>query len=196
MKYLVIAFLIFIQSIGFSQSVSSSYSFKVDTFLTEISLSDTVDTSSRDFWEIGDYKIYVERQPLLDHLMKYHLSFDRYPKTQRTMDSLEVWRYQTRANRYLAAYKQLEEMPPGSDLRQLDLYLGFDNKALFKGNSVTIETYVRQHVEVGNAMVYYKGNRVSKLKKLTEADIVMSIIKLYYDDPGNFVLSYYGYINW
>jgi hypothetical protein len=92
--------------------------------------------------------------------------------------------------------KQLKTMTNGLDLKKLVLYLGPENEENNKGNSYEIESLVKNALEKGEAMVYYKGSRIFKLQKKTNGDYVMSVVKIYFDDETNPAFSYYGYIRW
>jgi hypothetical protein len=94
------------------------------------------------------------------------------------------------------AINQLNDSINGFDLRRLILYVGPENIERNKGNSVEVVLYVRQCLEKGNVVVFYKGMRIYKLKYRMVKDHVMSTIKIYFEDDINYAFSYFGYINW
>ncbi len=196
MKYLVIALLISMQCIGVSQSDSSSYSLKADTFLTEISLSDALDTSNCDFWEMGDYKTYVERQPLLENLMESHASLVQLAEHGSKHDTIPREQYQEEATRYLTAINQLRIAGQGFDLKQLIVFTGPENDELTRDGSSFIENYVRKKLEMGRVIVYYKGDRIFRLSRLQMVGSVMSETMIFYDDPRNYAYLYYDGFKW
>lgn len=196
MKYLLIALLVSMECIGFSQSGSSSYSLKVDTILTEISLSDTLDTSNCDFWENGDYRMYVERQPLLANLMESHASLVQLAEHGSKDDTIPREQYQEEATRYLTAINQLRGAGQGFDLKQLIVFTGPENDELTRDGSSIIENYVLKKVEKGRAIVHYKGERIFRLSRLQMIGSVMSETMIFYDDPRNYAYLYYDGFKW
>lgn len=162
---------------------------------TEINLSDSIDTSQFGFWESGDYKILINTKPVITYCEEgYHALIQS--QKQLVNDTNEFNRYQKYIDQLSTAQKKLKSDTNGIDLRKIALYFGPENDYLNKGNSYEIESLVKNALEKGEAMVYYKGSRIDKLQKKTDGDYVMSVVKIYFDDETNPAFSYYGYIRW
>lgn len=162
---------------------------------TEIELSDAIDTNQYGVWETGDYKILVNTIPIITYCEDGYKALIQSQK-QYVNDTNEFNRYQEYIDRLSMSEKQLKTMTNGLDLKKLVLYLGPENEENNKGNSYEIESLVKNALEKGEAMVYYKGSRIFKLQKKTDGDYVMSVVKIYFDDETNPAFTYYGYIRW
>lgn len=147
-------------------------------------------------WENGDYKIYIEMQPLQEGFRSDYVSLMNVMETQYQHDSVTSLRYKMYAERYLIASNQLKMAGHGFDLRKLVLYIGPDNEEQNKGNSYTVDMLIRQSVEKGNAVLFYKGKRIFTLQKQVYSDYMMSNIKIYYNQSDNCAYNYTGHINW
>lgn len=168
----------------------------MDTARMEILLNPSTDSTHCGVWETGDYKISIPLQPLTDYIEENYLGLIEVIEKETQIDTATYNRYKISADRYLVTLNQLKAAKHGFDLRKLVLYVGIENIEYNKGNSVEIELFVRSKLEKGEAIVHYKGQRINKINKVTYADLVMSTIKMYYDDENNFAFSYFGYINW
>jgi hypothetical protein len=162
---------------------------------TEIELSDAIDTNQYGVWETGDYKILVNTKPIITYCEDGYKALIQSQK-QYVNDTNEFNRYQEYIDRLSMSEKQLKTMTNGLDLKKLVLYLGPENEENNKGNSYEIESLVKNALEKGEAMVYYKSSRIYKLQKKTDGDYVMSVVKIYFDDETNPAFTYYGYIRW
>lgn len=162
---------------------------------TEIELTDSIDTKQYGFWETGDYKILVNTKPIITYCEDGYKALIQSQK-QLVNDTNEFNRYQKYIDQLSTAQKKLKSDTNGIDLRKISLYCGPENEELNKGNSYEIESLVKNALEKGEAMVYYKGSRIDKLQKKTDGDYVMSVVKIYFDDEINPAFSYYGYIRW
>ena len=199
MKFILVILLIATRFLGFSQE---SYDpvlkliQPIDTVVTEIQLNPSLDTLKSSYWENGDYTIYIKTPAFITYLQNEYASLVRAMELEINKDSLTLARYNLYANRYLKAINQIDTTENGFNLRQLILYIGPENSERNKGNSDIVELYVRMAVENGNAPVFYRGERIFKLKKRIINSYVMSEIKIYFDDEKNYLFSYFGHINW
>lgn len=199
MKSIFALLLLLSQIKGYSQVDSNKYSSPfpaMDSIYYEIQLNKSLDTVNNCYWKNGDYKIFIQREKVLNYLDEYYSGITSAMQTNLGGDTGLQRRNTMYAARYLKALIQVKEIDSSFNLRSLVVYTGYDNAERNKGNSAEIETYVRQLVENGQAVVYYKGQRVFKLKKRVVNDIVMSTINIYYDDDKNYAFFYFGYINW
>jgi hypothetical protein len=199
MKYIFIFLLLAIQFIGYSQNSSDTIINPFnpsDTLQIEIDLDDSMDTLKCGLWETGDYKLFIKTQPFSESLQKDYSGLIHAIQNELKNDSLTLINCNLYAARCLKAINQLSEAENGVDLRKLVLYFGQENSELNSGNSAYVEQFVRNALEAGNAIVFYKDQRIYKLTKRTIIDAVMSTIKIYAEDEKNYAFSYFGYINW
>jgi len=184
---------------GYSQVDSNKYQSPfpaLDSIYLEIQLNKSLDTVNNCYWKNGDYKIFIQREKVLNYLEEYYSGITSAMQTNLGSDTGMQHRNKLYAARYFKALIQVKEIDSSFNLRSLVVYTGYDNAERNKGNSAEIEAYVRQLLENGQTVVYYKGQRVFKLKKRVVKDIVMSTINIYYDDDKNYAFFYFGYINW
>ncbi len=191
--------LVVIHFLGYSQKspepILSPFHPK-DTLQTVILLKDSIDTLKCGLWQNGDYKIFIKIQAFAEYLQNDYSGLVHSMQNEFKNDSVTLIRYNLYAARYLKTIYQLKEAENGFDLRQLVLYVGPENVVRNKGNSVEVELFVRNALEKGDAVVFYKGQRVFKLNKRIVADYVMSNIKIYFEDDKNYAFNYIGHINW
>jgi len=199
MKSIFVLILLLSQINGYSQVDSNKYQSPfpaLDSIYFEIQLNKSLDTVNNCYWKNGDYKIFIQREKVLNYLEEYYSGITSAMETNLGGDTGLQRRNKMYAARYLKALIQVKEIDSSFNLRSLVVYTGYENAERNKGNSAEIEAYVRQLLENGQAVVYYKGQRVFKLKKRVVKDIVMSTINIYYDDDKNYAFFYFGYINW
>ncbi len=199
MNHLIIILLITTQFSGYSQNISDTLLrpfHPIETTQYEISLVNSIDTSKCGFWVNGDYRIFVEMQPLVEKLQNEYVSLLHYIQNEIKHDSITLISYKESAQRYLNAINQFRYIQGGFDLRNLVIYAGIDKAELNNGNSDDVELYVRKLAESGNVAIFYKGQRIYKLNCIIIKDYVMSTITIYYEDEKNYVFSYFGHINW
>jgi hypothetical protein len=199
MKSIFFLILLLSQINGYSQVDSNKYQSPfpaLDSIYSEIQLDKSLDTVNNCYWKNGDYKIFIQREKVLNYLEEYYSGIKTAMQTNLGGDTGLQRRNKMYAARYLKALIQVKEIDSSFNLRSLVVYTGYENAERNKGNSAEIEAYVRQLLENGQAVVYYKGQRVFKLKKRVVKDIVMSTINIYYDDDKNYAFFYFGYINW
>lgn len=199
MKSIFVLFLFLTQMLGYSQADSNKFSSPfpaLDSVYSEISLNNSLDTVNTCYWKNGDYKFFIEREKVLNYLEENYSGITRAMQSILASDTATLNRYKMYAARYEKAIKQVKEINSNFDLRSLVVYIGPENAERNKGNSTELETYARTLLENGEAVVYYKGRRVFKLKRRVVYDIVMSTIHIYYDDDKNYAFFYFGHINW
>lgn len=192
-------FLMAVQIIGHAQNTPESsliLNQATDSVVVEIQLSATWNESRTGVWENGDYKIYVEIAPLEETFRNESGSLIHILENQLKEDSVTAARYKMYAERYAQAANQLQAAENGFDLRSLVVYVGPDNAEANKGSSHTVDVYVRQCVENGNARVMYKGERIFTLKKQIRWNYILSDIRIYYNQMDNCAYNYIGHINW
>lgn len=168
----------------------------MDTLHTEILLNKAIDTLKCGVWVNGDYRIYIEMEPFMAMLQNVYEGLIHAIQNTSNNDSAMLPLYQATAQRYRNAIDQLSNNPYGFDFRSLALYVGPENAERNRGNSVEVESYVKQQLEEGKAVVFYKGQRIYQLKCLVVKDYVMSTIRIYFDDEENCAFNYFGYIHW
>lgn len=188
-----------IKCLGYSQKPSTTAiptSVPADTITTELLLNPTMDTLNSGYWTSKDYKLYIKLEDYEKYLHNEYSSLLQAMQCDLKNDSVNTIHYKLYAARFLQAINQINTTKGGFDLRQLAVYVGTENTQRNNGNSAEVELYVRGELEKGNAAVFYRGQRIYKLNKRTISDVVLSTIKIYFDDVENFVFSYFGYIHW
>lgn len=92
--------------------------------------------------------------------------------------------------------KQLKNETNGFDLRCIVLYIGPENEKQNQGNSTIIEKLLEKWVEDDNAIVFYKDEQITTLKKEIQSDYVITIIKVYYKENEDYLFNYVANIRW
>ncbi len=197
-RYILFLFA-FIVTSCFSQneSFTSAFQFpKRDTNFLQIQLNDKLDTLSCGKWVTGDYAFYVNLPVYINFLENDYAGLQRATMELASTDTANLVRYHGYSKRYYTAINELKAAQSGFDLRKLVLYIAPESEERNKGNSPDVELYVRQLIERGEAVVYYKGKRILILNKRILSDYIMSNIILYFDDEKNCAFSYIGHLNW
>ena len=165
----------------------------------DLPLSTTLDESRMGVWQQDNYKIYVELGDLEKRFRDTGKGFLNAANNNGYADSVASL-YLLTSIRYLDAADQLKNAEYGFDLRKLVIYLGLNDEAQNLGNSFVVESTVQEILKFGLVVVYYKGNRISKLKQLFEPQVAgfyyATNITIYYDDPNDYVCSYYQHYGW
>jgi hypothetical protein len=117
--------------------------------------------------------------------------------------------FEASLNRYEIALEQLKKATKGFDIQALIVYDGIEIHELNASKSRIIERLIKQYVEKGNAIVFYKGQRIFKLTCLTSninsentTNSISEIlnrgyeIKTYFDNPENCIFSEYYIHGW
>lgn len=199
MKYICILYIISTQCMGYAQIKQLPDRIPglvKDSSLTQIQLSDTLNESRMGVWTNGNYKICADLTYLTEWLQKEHAGLVDALEHPYKDDTLAAERCRLYAERYLKALTQLQSAEHGFDLRQLVLYIGPDNPGQNKGNSATVETFIRQMTERGEAVVYYKEKRIYTLQKQVEWDSIMSVVWMFYENKSDAAFQFIGHLNW
>lgn len=176
---------------------SETYYSKPDTVFSEISLSSTLDTLESGYWKTGDYTVYIKRVLVENYLQENYLALAKAKNTTEIQnDSVSLARLTLYEQRYQKALDMFLNTKSDLDLTKLVVYIGLENDVRNKGKSDEIELIVRNNVAKGNAVVFYKGQRIFKLKSKYTSDYIMSRTLLFFEDENNVVFSYIGHINW
>lgn len=168
----------------------------------EIELSRDLNERRMGIWVKGDYKIYVELEKIATNFRWTCQSDERSISYFIDKDSNLVNHFKSNLKRYETAVDQLENAKDGFDLKTLILYSGVEDIKQNVGNSILVENEVRQQVEKGAAIVFYKGVRIYKLKtnyELKENGGLMNRgyeIRTYFDDLGNCIFTQYYHLGW
>jgi hypothetical protein len=180
---------------AFSLTVSSQSDWKIE-------LSRDLKEARMGVWEIRDYKIYVGFEQLETNFRRTAESSTNAISYYGDKDSNLVKYFNDNAKRYQTAADQLAHAHHGFDLRSIILYPGIEDKKQNVGNSRLVEGEVKQLVEKGNAIVYYKGKRIytltCKSEYYEEGGILNSgyEVRTYVDDVNNFVFHDYQHMGW
>ena len=162
-----------------------------------IELSCEKPNSRMGVWTKGDYTILVAIDSISMHLNRCQQSIQRSLDYYSDKDSNLTSYFLGSSNRYKAAVHQLEKANNGFGLNTLIIYEGRDNQKQNVGNSAIVERYLKQLVEQGKAIVYYKEMRIYTLcwsseqlnqgRHETVSDILNSgyITRTFYDEPSN-----------
>ena len=199
MKFILLLLLMALQQLSYAQDAAQPFlppGFAKDSILTEIQLSKTIDESRMGIWETGTYKICIPLQALEEYFRKEHTSLIDAMEHQYRNDTAAAARCKLYAERYLLVVHQLKAAKNGYDLKQLVIYVGPNNEIYNRGNSSTVNMFIRQWVENGNAVVFHKGKRIYTLHKLVQWDAAMSAIKIYHTERDDCAYNYIGHINW
>ena len=162
-----------------------------------IELSSENPNSRIGVWTKGDYTIMVAIDSISLHLNRCQQSIQRSLDYYSDKDSNLASYFLGSSNRYKTAVHQLEKANNGFGLNTLIIYEGRDNQKQNVGNSTIVERYLKQLVEQGKAIVYYKEMRIYTLcwsseqlnqgRHETVSDILNSgyITRTFYDEPSN-----------
>jgi hypothetical protein len=191
---------LFILTITFSASTQTRW---------EIELSNKISDTRMGIWKTGDYCIFVELDSITNDLIQNKEGHARSFYYYCDKDSNLSDYFEASLNRYDRAIHKIKNASKGFDLQTLIVYDGAENNDLNKSKSRIIERLIKQFVEKGNAIVYYKGQRIFKLTYLSEdlnsgnaTDSMTDIlnrgyeIKTYFDNPGNCIFSESYILGW
>lgn len=172
----------------------------------EIELSTKKPDLRMGVWVKGDYTIMVNLDSISTYLRGSQQNMTKAIEYYSEQDSNFVNYYKATANRYNVAATQTEEAKDGFDLQKLTLYEGRENLNQNNSNSKLLESFIKQQVEQGKALVFYKGERVFKLcctSKLQDEGITFSEILnrgyetiTFFDQPENYLFYEYSNMGW
>lgn len=169
----------------------------------EIELSKNSKVEHMGVWVNGDYAIYVELDKIKEILLRTSQSSENSALYYYNKDSNLVNYFKSTSNRYKLAIVQLENAKNNFDLRSLIVYDGMEYKNQNVGNSRVIADQIKHLVEMGNAIVFYKGERIYKLKCNSELKEMgggffnrFYEIRTYFNDLGNCIFLENNYMGW
>ena len=168
----------------------------------EINLSKNLKSHPMATWEQGDYKIYVELNQMEKFLGMTAQEYINNISRCGEQDSNLVKYYRPTAKRYQDAANLVEQANTDFDLRTLIVYNGTEDEKQNVGNSMIVRNHLKQLVEGGFAIVYYKDNQIftlqSKSEYQNEGGILQSgyLIRTYFDDIENCIFNEYVHLGW
>jgi hypothetical protein len=134
----------------------------------EIQLKSTLDDSRMGIWMNGAYTIHVKLDSLEANFLRIVQNCANGIAYYGDKDSNLVNYYTATAKRYQTAVNQMESAVDIFDLKALVVYDGREDIRQNAGNSRVVERYVKQVVDQGNAIVFYKGKRIYTLQCSSE----------------------------
>ncbi len=168
----------------------------------EINLSKNSKSDIMGIWEQGDYKIYVELDKIKTFLGLTAQEYTNNISRCGEQDSNLVEYYRPTAKRYQDAANLIAQTNTNFDLKTLIVYNGIEDVNQNVGHSVVVKDYVKQLVEGGSAIVFYKDKQIftlqSKSEYQDEGGILQSgyLIRTYFDDIENCIFTEYMHLGW
>lgn len=173
----------------------------------EIELSHEVPVSRMGKWVRGDYTVSISLDTLAMHFRRCEQSITRSLEYYKDQDSSLANYFRATQTRYGRAATQLEQAANGFDLNTLIIYEGIENSNRNLEDFAILESYLKQRVEQGKAMVFFKGKRIFTLCRSsvhtnqglgTASDILNSgyEIRTFYDEPDNCLFFEYYHLGW
>ena len=196
MKFLFLLSFLAINLIAFSQSQ------------WEIELSHEVPVSRMGKWVRGDYTVSISLDTLAMHFRRCEQSITRSLEYYKDQDSSLANYFRATQTRYGRAATQLEQAANGFDLKTLIIYEGIENSNRNLEDFAILESYLKQRVEQGKAMVLFKGKRIytlcgnSEMSNQGRVDTVQDIlnrgyeIRTVYDEPDNCLFFEVQILGW
>lgn len=178
----------------------------------EIQLKDMEDNLRVGYWVNGDYTVQVKLDSLEANFRRNVQNCTNGIAYYGDKDSNLVNYYTATAKRYQTAVNQMESAVDSFDLKSLVVYDGLEDVRQNAGNSRVVERYVKQVVDQGNAIVFYKGKRIytlqcsselSALSKNATGEVSVAEllnrgheIRTYYDQPDDCIFIEYYIMGW
>jgi len=168
----------------------------------EINLSKNSKSDIMGIWEQGDYKIYVELEKINTFLSLTAQEYTNNISRCGEKDSNLVEYYRPTAKRYQDAANLVTQTNTNFDLRTLIVYNGIENVTQNVGHSVVVKDYMKQLVEGGSAIVFYKDKQIFTLQSRSEyqdeGGILQSgyLIRTYFDEIENCIFTEYMHLGW
>lgn len=178
----------------------------------EIQLKSTLYDSRSGYWVIGAYTVQVKLDSLEANFRRNVQNCTNGIAYYGDKDSNLVNYYTATAKRYQTAVNQMESAVDSFDLKSLVVYDGLEDVRLNAGNSGVVERYVKQVVEQGNAIVFYKGKRIytlhciselSALSKNANSEVNVAEIlnrgheiRTYFESPDDCIFIEYYILGW
>lgn len=167
-----------------------------------LELSKKLEAFKSGLWINGDYTIYVDRLVLAANFKEEVKNAAKSKEYYGDKDSNLVNYFNGNATRYQKAADQLENGNDQMNLRTLILYNGTEDIRQNNGSSTIVGNAVKQLVEQGKAIVYYKGKRIFNLQRSSELINQNDILnhgyetRLFYDDKENCIFRDYHIMGW
>lgn len=167
-----------------------------------LELSKNLEIFKTGVWINGDYTIYIDRSILVTHFRLEAQNATKSKEYYNDKDSNLVNYFTGSATRYQRAADQLENGSDKMDLRSLILYNGTEDMRQNNGSSTIVANEVKQLVEKGNAIVYYKGKRIFTLQCTSELINQNDMLnhgyetRIFYDDKENCIFKDYRIMGW
>ncbi|MFZ9613377.1 MAG: hypothetical protein ACO29Q_08845 [Crocinitomicaceae bacterium] len=196
MKFLLLSLCLYVTLPTFSQSQ------------WEIELSHDSPVPRMGKWVRGDYTIVISLDTLSMHFRRCEQSITRSLEYYKDQDSNLANYFRATQNRYSRAATLLEQGENGFDLNTLIIYEGIENPNRNLEDSRILESYLKQRVEQGKDLVFYKGKRIFTLCRSSEhtnqgrmetaSDILNSgyVTKTFYYEPDNSLFVEYYFMGW
>ena len=163
----------------------------------EIALSHESPVPRMGKWVRGDYTVFISLDTLSMHFRRCEQSITRSLEYYKDQDSSLANYFRATQNRYGRAATQLEQAANGFDLKTLIIYEGIEHPNRNLEDSRILESYIKQRVEQGKDLVFFKGKRIftlcgsSEMSNQGRVDTVQDIlnrgyeIRTFYDEPDN-----------
>lgn len=167
-----------------------------------LELSKKLEAFKSGLWINGDYTIYIDRLVLAANFKEEVKNAAKSKEYYGDKDTNLVNYFNGNATRYQKAADQLENGNDQMDLRKLILYNGTEDIKQNTGSSTIVGNAVKQLVEQGKAIVYYKGKRIFTLQRSSELINQNDILnhgyetRLFYDDKENCIFRDYQIMGW
>jgi hypothetical protein len=174
----------------------------------EIALSNEPPVPRMGKWVKGDYTVFISLDTLSMHFRRCEQGITRSLEYYKNQDSSLANYFRATQNRYGRAATQLEQATNGFDLKTLIIYEGTENSSRNLEDSRILESYIKQRVEQGKDLVFFKGKRIFTLcgssehsnqgRMETTMDILNSgyEIRIFYDEPDNCLFYEYIHLGW
>jgi hypothetical protein len=174
----------------------------------EIELSHEAPVPRMGKWVKGDYIINISLDTLSMHFRRCEQSITRSLEYYKDQDSSLANYFRATQNRYGRAATQLEQGENGFDLKTLIIYEGMEHPNRNLEDSRILESYIKQRVEQGKDLVFFKGKRIytlcgnSEMSNQGRVDTVQDIlnrgyeIRTFYDEPDNCLFFEYYHMGW
>lgn len=152
-------------------------------------------------WTNDDFKVYIDLNLIESSFRGSCKSYSDAALTYHVTDSSASTFYNHTSKRYQVAADQIQQAGNEFDLRSLIVYFGPENEKENIGNSIIVERIVKQFVENGTALVYYKGEQVFVLKKryVSTGEAILDHgyeIRTYMNDPEKYLFKDYLHLGW
>jgi hypothetical protein len=173
-----------------------------------IDLSTKIPDARMGAWTRGDYTILVNLDSISTHFRRCQHSITRSLEYYKDQDSNLANYFRATQNRYGRAATQLEQAANGFDLKTLVIYEGVESVNRNLEDFRILESYLKNLVEQGKALVYFKAERIytlcciSELMNQGHLETVQDIlnqgyeIRTFYEEPANSLFIDYSIMGW